>query len=195
MSDKLQTKDLVTIGLFFVIYSVLFLAVGIIGLVPILYLAYPFVFAIVAGTVVMLFMAKVPKPWALFIFGTLSAFAMLAMVSAFGVPLLVALVFISLAEFFFRKGGFKSFKYNAIAYGFFSCWTSGSFIQLLLVRDKFIELNAKAGMSPEYFEKLDALLSWPSMALVILGGFLGGIIGAYIGKAMLKKHFEKAGII
>ena len=43
--------------------------------------------------------------------------------------------------------------------------------------------------------KLIALLNFSSMILVYIGAIVGGIIGAYIGKAFLKKHFEKAGII
>ena len=39
--EKLRIKDLVTIGVFTVIYFVLMFASGMIGIVPILYLAYP----------------------------------------------------------------------------------------------------------------------------------------------------------
>ena len=65
MSEKLKTKDFVTIGVFTVIYFIMMFAVGMMGMVPILFLMYPFFNAIVGGVIVMLFMAKVPKPWAL----------------------------------------------------------------------------------------------------------------------------------
>ncbi len=194
MSEKLKMKDLVTIGIFAVIYVVVFYIVGMMGFIPILFMIYPFVSGIVGGTIVLLFMAKVPKPWALFIFGMIAPLIMFAMGHTFVVPL-AALVFVGLAEFFFRKGGFKSFKFNAIAYGFFSCWIPGSLMQMLLVHDKFKQLYIDGGSTLEYFEKLESLISWPSLALVAVGAFLGGVIGAFIGKAMLKKHFEKAGIV
>lgn len=50
-------------------------------------------------------------------------------------------------------------------------------------------------MGEEYTRGLERLITYPNMALVYIGAFVGGIIGAYIGKAFLKKHFEKAGII
>ncbi len=193
MSNNLKIKDLVSIGVFFVIYFVVFFVLGMIGFVPILFLCVPFVMGVVGGTIIMLFMAKVPKPWALFTLGMLTPLFMFAMGHTFVVPL-VSLIFMSLAEFFFRKGNFKSFKYNAIAHGFFSCWISGSLMQMLLVKEKYKALTDSM-MPVEYFAKLEALISWQSMALVILGGFAGGIIGAFIGKAMLKKHFQKAGIV
>lgn len=194
MSNTLKTKDLVTTGIFFVIYFVLMFGVGMIGLVPILFLIYPTILGIVSGTLIMLYMAKVPKAWGLFILGMLSPIVMMIGGHSFIVPL-VSLVFMALAEFFHQKGNFRSFKYNAIAFAFFNCWISGSLMQMLLIHDKYIEMSLKMGMSQDYVNTLDKLLSWPSIALVILGAFFGGLVGALIGKKNLKKHFEKAGIV
>ncbi|MTW25324.1 MptD family putative ECF transporter S component, partial [Streptococcus pneumoniae] len=46
-----------------------------------------------------------------------------------------------------------------------------------------------------YVDVLENLLTYPHLSFLALGAFLGGILGAYIGKALLKKHFEKAGIV
>ena len=70
--QKLKIKDLVTIGVFAVIYVVIIFALGMIGFLPVLYLVYPALLGIVSGTVIMLFMAKVQKPWAVLILGMLS---------------------------------------------------------------------------------------------------------------------------
>ena len=58
-NKKLKVKDLVSIGVFAVIYFALMFGVGMMGMIPILFLIYPAVLAVVAGTVVMLFMTKV----------------------------------------------------------------------------------------------------------------------------------------
>jgi len=50
-------------------------------------------------------------------------------------------------------------------------------------------------MGEEFASGMERLVTYPNMALVYLGAILGGIIGSYIGKALLKKHFEKAGIV
>ncbi len=194
MSNKLKIKDLVTIGIFLVIYFVVMFGVGMMGLVPILFLVYPTILGIVGGTIIMLFMAKVGKPWALFILGMLSPLIMFVMGHTIIVPL-VSLICMGLAEYFFRKGDFKSFKCNAISHGFFSCWICGSLMQMLLAKEQYMAIHEAAGMNPSYFPRLEALISWPSMVIVIIGAFIGGIIGAFVGKKMLKKHFEKAGIV
>ncbi len=192
--NSLKIKDLVSIGVFFVIYTFIMVVGMIIGSNPLFFLIVPFVLAIVEGTVVMLFMAKVPKPWALFIFGMLGPLMAWGTGHTFILPL-AAFIFAGLAELIFRKGGFKSFKYNALAYGVFSCWLSGGPSEILLVHDRLLNMRAKSGFSPELLDGLVSLVSWQTIGLVILSAFIGGLIGAFIGKAMLKKHFRKAGIV
>lgn len=57
-TEKLRIKDLVTIGVFTVIYFVLMFLSGMIGMVPILYLAYPAVAEIITGIVIMFLWQK-----------------------------------------------------------------------------------------------------------------------------------------
>ena len=193
MDDKkLKVKDLVSIGVFGVIYFALMFGIGMMGMIPILFLIYPTVLGIIAGTVVMLFMAKVQKPWALFILGMISPLVMFAMGHTYVLPLF-SLIVMTIAELIRKIGNYNSFKYNMLSYAVFCTWICGSLMQMLLAKEKYIELSMMMGK--DYVDALENLITYPHMALVALGAFLGGIIGAYIGKALLKKHFEKAGIV
>ena len=191
-NKKLKVKDLVSIGVFAVIYFVLMFGIGMMGMVPILFLVYPTVLGVIAGTVVMLFMAKVQKPWALFIFGMISPLVMFAAGHTYVVVVLSLIVMI-IAELIRKIGNYNSFKYNMLAYAIFSTWICSSMMQMLLAKEVYIEHCRMMG--DDYVVALEKLITYPHMALVALGAFLGGIIGAYIGKAILKKHFEKAGIV
>ncbi|OXZ31190.1 MptD family putative ECF transporter S component [Finegoldia magna] len=191
-NKKLKVKDLVSIGVFGVIYFALMFGVGMMGMVPILFLIYPTVLGIIAGTVVMLFMTKVQKPWALFILGMISPLVMFAMGHTYVLPLF-SLIVMMVAELIRKIGNYNSFKYNMLSYAVFCTWICGSLMQMLLAKEKYIELSMMMGK--DYVDALENLITYPHMALVALGAFLGGIIGAYIGKALLKKHFEKAGIV
>lgn len=192
--EKLKIKDLVTIGVFTVIYFVLMFLSGMIGMVPILYLAYPAVAGIITGIVIMLFMAKVQKPGGLFILGLICSLIVIAMGNTY-VILVHALISMVIAEIIRKTGGYKSFKYNMLSFAIFNTWICGFLMQVLLAKDKVIEIAETRGMGYAYIMKLIALLNFSSMILVYIGAIVGGIIGAYIGKAFLKKHFEKAGII
>lgn len=192
MKENLKIKDLVTIGVFTVIYFIVMFAVGMMGMVPILFLVYPTVLGIVGGTIVMLFMAKVQKPWALFIFGILTPLIMFFMGHTY-VLIVHAIIVMLIAEMIRRMGGYNSFKYNMFAYAIFNTWICGSLMQMLLAKEKYMELSMMMG--EEYVRAIEKLITYPHMVLVYLGAIVGGIIGAYIGKALLKKHFSKAGIV
>ena len=191
-TKKLKVKDLVSIGVFAVIYFALMFGVGMMGMIPILFLVYPTVLGIIAGPVLMLFMTKVQKPWALFILGMISPLVMFAMGHTYVVAVLSLIVMI-IAELIRKIGNYNSFKYNMLSYAIFSTWICSSLMQMLLAKEKYIELSMMMGK--DYVDAMEKLITYPHMALVALGAFLGGIIGAYIGKALLKKHFEKAGIV
>ena len=90
-------------------------------------------------------------------------------------------------------GNYNSMKYNMLSCAVFSMWIGASLSQMLLAREKYIEMCKMMG--DEYTHALEKLITYPNMALVFLGAFLGGLVGAYIGKKLLKKHFERAGIV
>ena len=196
MSQKktsLEIRDLVTIGVFGVIYFVCMFAVGMMGVVPILYLFYPMVFGVVGGPIVLLFMAKVQKPWALVIFGMLTPIIMFL----FGHTLLVpgiALVTMLIAEGIRRIGKYRSLRYNMLAYVVMATLLCSSLLQMLVMKELYLQLT-EAEMGREYTEALEKLISVRNMGLVYLGAVLGGIVGAFFGRKLLKKHFEKAGIV
>jgi len=119
MNNKLKVKDLVLIGIFAVIYFVGMFAIGMMGLIPILFLVWPFVNGAIMGILVMVFMAKEQKPWTLFIFGILAPLIMFIMGHSY-VVLVNGVIVMLLAELTRRKGGYKSFKHNAISPTVFS---------------------------------------------------------------------------
>ena len=67
-------------------------------------------------------------------------------------------------------------------------------MQMLLVKERYLELT-RAEMGNDYADALEKLITVPNMGLVYLGAILGGICGAFLGRKLLKKHFEKAGIL
>ncbi|AYV93029.1 TIGR02185 family protein [Fusobacterium necrophorum subsp. funduliforme ATCC 51357] len=192
-TNKLKIKDLVTIGVFTVIYFIVMFGVGMIGMIPILFLIYPTILGIVTGVIIMLFMAKVQKPFALFILGIISPLIMFSMGHTYITPV-HALIVMTIAELIRKTGNYKTFHYNMLSFAVFNTWICGSLMQMLLVKDRYLEMCLQM-MGEEYTRGLERLITYPNMALVYIGAFVGGIIGAYIGKAFLKKHFEKAGII
>ena len=189
---KLKIKDLVTIGVFAVIYVVIIFALGMIGFLHVLYLVYPALLGIVSGTVIMLFMAKVQKSWAVLILGMLTSVFMMVEGNTY-LLIIHSFVVMLIAELIRRVGNYNSFKYNMLSFAIFNTWICGSLMQMLWAREKYIELSMMMGK--EYVDILIKLITYQHMALVYLGAIIGGLIGANIGRILLKKHFIKAGIV
>ena len=192
MDNKLKIKDLVTIGVFGLIYLVGMFAIGMMGVVPILFLVYPAVLGLLMGPVTMLFMAKVRKPWALFIFGMIAPSLMFAMGHTY-VVFLHGIFIMIIAEVIRRRGSYQSLKANVLSNGVFNLWICGSLMQMLVVKDRYMEM-ARPMMGDQYVDALEALINLPNMSLVYLSAFIAGILGGLVGYKMLKKHFIKAGI-
>ncbi|MDO5717587.1 MAG: MptD family putative ECF transporter S component [Tissierellia bacterium] len=192
-TDKLKLKDLVTIGIFVLIYFIASFAIGTpFGFTVIGFLFYPMVMAILTGVVTMFFMAKTPKKWAVFLFFFLPGLIMTLM----GHTVIVAihsLIIALIAEFVHRSKGLKSIKGNILTHAIGSMYAIGSFWQIYIMSDKYYAMTVEL-MGKEYADKLINLPLWV-MLLLYISVFIGGLIGGKIGQKLLKKHFEKAGLV
>lgn len=69
-SNKLQTRDFISVGIFSLIYAaVAFVIGGLAQMTPITFPFMPMVVALFTGTVFMLYVAKIPKRGAIIILG------------------------------------------------------------------------------------------------------------------------------
>lgn len=194
MNNKLQAKDLINLGLFTVLYFVLGCYVAIpIGFVPIFLPILGALWTLITGIPFMLFLTRVKKFGMVTLMAILSGLLMgLTGMGYWGVPL--GLIFGLLGDLILKFGNYKSAKRSLIGYAVFSLWMVGTYIPMyFMVEDSRASLAASFGK--EYADKVMAVMPMWSIVLVIAGIFICAIIGGMIGKALLKKHFVKAGIV
>lgn len=123
MNSKIGAKDLITLGIFTVIYFVIGAALSLLVSIPIMVPFFPSVWALINGTVFMLYTTKVEKFGLVTLMGVLTGLLVgLTGMGFWCVP--TGLVFGLLGDFIMKKGNYKSFKHNLIGYGVFSIWTS-----------------------------------------------------------------------
>lgn len=193
MNNKLQAKDLINIGLFTVLYFVIGCCVAIpIGFVPIFLPILGALWALVTGIPFMLFLTRVKKFGMVTIMGLLSGLLMgLTGMGFWGVHM--GVIFGVLGDLVLKSGSYKSAKKGILGYAVFSLWMVGTYIPMyFMVEQSFADFAASFGN--EYATKaMDVMPPW-SIALVIAGIFVFAILGGLLGKAVLKKHFSKAGI-
>jgi energy-coupling factor transport system substrate-specific component len=195
-TTKLRAKDLITLAIFSVVFIVVYMACSApLGMLAPLYAFCVVIPMIPCGIVWAYLRTKVTKPFAILIQGVLFAVILFVLGGGWFVAIGVLAGGI-LAEVFAGVGKYKSFKWNAIGYAAFAvCFHLGVFIMILIARDYYYDYGITNGLSSEY---MDALLSFVSGPLLLLTSALsaaGAVIGMLLGRAFLKKHFERAGIV
>lgn len=98
-SQKLQTRDFISVGIFSLIYAaVAFIIGGIAQMTPITFPFMPMIVALFTGTVFMLYIAKIPKRGAITILGIIS-----------GILLFITGMFWMMSAFFCGVGYYRRF--------------------------------------------------------------------------------------
>lgn len=190
--SKLQAKDLINVGIFTAIYFVLFFAGMMLGYIPIFIPLLGFVCPILCGIPFMLYLTKVKK------FGMVSLsgiiLGLLNMLIGSGVLVLIfGVVFGIAADLIMKAGKYSSWKCTLLGNGVFSLWIMGFVSRMFLTRTEFFE-SLVSGYGQEYVDTLMSYTPGWMFPVLFIVTFIGGILGALLGKAVLKKHFEKAGI-
>ena len=193
-NNKLQAKDLINLGLFTVLYFVLGCCVAIpIGFVPIFLPILGALWTLITGIPFMLFSTRVKKFGMVTLMAILSGLLMgLTGMGYWGIP--VGVVSGILGDLIMKSGSYKSASKTILGYGVFSLWMVGTYIPMyFMVEDSYASFAASFG--DEYAAKVMSVMPMWSLVLVVAGIFVCAILGGLIGKAVLKKHFAKAGIV
>ena len=141
----------------------------------------------------MLFATRVKKFGMVTIMGILSGLLMgLTGMGFWGVPL--GVVFGALGDLIMKSGKYKSVKKNIIGYAVFTLWMVGTYIPMYFMVEQS-RADFASSFGEEYADKVMSVMPMWSIVLVIAGIFVCAIIGGLLGKVVLKKHFEKAGIV
>ena len=194
-SNKMQTRDFISAGIFSLIYAVVaFVIGGIAQITPMTFPFMPMAVALFSGTIFMLYVAKIPKKGSLIILGIIAGI----LIFIAGMFWLMAALFVVLgfvADFICASGAYKSFRKNLMAYCVFALSPLGGYLPIALMPAQFDEFMSSKGDFSSFAEVVNSIgANWWALPLMVLGTVLCAIIGGLIGKKLMKKHFVKAGI-
>ncbi len=188
---KLNVKDFVVIGVINAIAAVLFMVIGtVMGSTPIGWVFMHSVLAIPFGILYMLLYSKVPKKGVVLLGGVLVI--LLQLMNNWIIPAIMLVIYI-INELIWDIGSQKKFSKMVLAFTIFMTgWAVASFAPILVMKDAYI---AQFGDRAAYFEQAYNALAGPIGIGVLAAVIAASILGAFLGRAILKKHFEKAGIV
>ncbi|MCW5951308.1 MAG: MptD family putative ECF transporter S component [Propionibacteriaceae bacterium] len=190
---RLAVKDLITVGIFSAFYIAVFYVVGMLGIIPVVMVLLPLLLPIVTGIPFLLYLTRVRKFGMISITGVLvalvmamgggHAWALLAIVPACGVA----------ADLILASGRYASWWRSLLGFFVFSLWVFGPMLPLLLADQAYLAMVSES-YGPEYTAGVTALMpSWYWLTMPVQTA-AGTLIGGYLGRATLRKHFERAGI-
>jgi energy-coupling factor transport system substrate-specific component len=194
MSKKIETKELINLGIFTALYYVTFFTAGMIGYIPFLMPLVPAACSLVAGIPFMLFLTKVRKFGMVTLLGTLVSLLMTISGHPWFVALPSGIVLSFLGDLIMRAGGYQKWKFICLGYIVFSEWLAGLLSSLFFFREQYFA-QLREGYGDAYTDTLMSITPLWIFPLVVLVTALGALGGAFLGRAILKKHFIRAGIL
>ena len=194
-SSKLKAKDFITVGIFTAILIVVEFLCGMLGYIhPYIVASYVVMIPLVGAIPMMLFYTKIEKFGMITIMSVLIAIIMFVLGMGYlGAPLIVAAGVI--ADLIAKSGKYKSFKKTIISYGVFCLWICANYFPVIVTADSYRQDLVDGGFSTEYCDNLFRAINTKTIAVLLILCFVFGCIGAVIGKKVVRKHFEKAGIV
>jgi energy-coupling factor transport system substrate-specific component len=194
-NNKLKAKDFITVGIFTAIIFVVEFACGMLGYIhPFIVASYVIMIPLVGAIPMMLFYTKVQKFGMITIMSVLIAIIMFVTGMGFlGAPLIILAGVV--ADLIAKSGKYKSFKKTMFSYGVFCLWICANYFPVVITAEDYRKNLVDGGYSAEYCNNLFLAINYKTIGILLVLCFVFGLIGAVIGKAVVKKHFEKAGIV
>ncbi len=194
-TNKLNAKDFITIGIFTALLFAVEFACGMLGYIhPYVVASYVVMIPIVGSIPMMLFYTKIEKFGMLTIMSILLAIIMFVTGMGYlGAPLIILAGVAS--DLIAKSGGYKDSKKIVLSHGVFCLWICANYFPVIVTAESYRQDLLDGGFSAEYCDSLFRAINTKTIAVLLILCFVFGCIGAFVGKAVVKKHFEKAGIV
>ena len=190
-NEKMNVRDYITAAIMYVLMFLVYAGVG--APIGMTVAGSLFVFAacaVVWGTIFMLLFTKVNKKGVVLLFGLI--WAAMQLMSFWGVAIVIAIGAV-IAELLWDKLDRRKFSTMLL------CFTVqviflylGMTLPLIFMKDMYLAaVSAYADLYSTVFDMLIGPMFFVGLAATVVGC----IVGSFLGKLLLKKHFEKAGIV
>lgn len=194
---NIQMKDLISIGVYTAIYFIIcaISAALTVFIIPgYSYAFIPVISALLSGTIYMLMVAKVPKFGAISIMGSIMGIFFF-IIGRFPGATVIAIVISILADLIAYGFKYRNKLGILFSYIIFSFSLIGPVVPMLFFPTLYMEELTEQGRDMNYIEGVFSSVSEYTMIILTVLIIVLSIVGGVFGQRMMKKHFEKAGIV
>lgn len=188
---KFQIKDLIITALMVLCSQVLYRVLSFLFVTPYTMLLAVPIWSIIGAIAYFLVPGKTKNPWMILLFCVLTS------IVSFYPPYMISCTVAGIIAMLIAKTkGVSNYKGLTIGYVIFCVLAGfgGMCVPFLFYADQTIKSYEKM-FGSEYMETITKLVSPMTSVIYLVVIAICALIGAIISKKLLKKHFEKAGII
>ena len=194
-STRLGTRDLITLGVYSVLYIVVMFIAGMpFAFSPVLTYALPVSAAFFCAPVYLLLVAKVPRRGAVAVLGAVVGLV-LFVTGMFWLWAVAALVLGAAAGEVSALGRFRSPGLNTVGYMVLALAPLASYVMVWLNQAAYIDYLVGKGTDPAYMNTMIAAANQWLLVAIVVGTLLAAWLGTLLGRRMLARHFTRAGIV
>ncbi len=192
----LSAKDLIVTGVFTaLIFGCIMLGGGFFAAAPALTFYFPVGASLLAGPVYLLMIAKVKK------FGPVTIAGVIMALFTFmtGMHPCMSLGYLAggiLADLTAMLGKHSSSKMNILSYIIFSLGNTGSYLAYFIAPESWVRFMLEGERATQdYVDLMSESANTFVLVTMLAGTVLVAALSAFVGSKLLKKQFEKAGIV
>ena len=165
-----------------------------VGMIPIGFILLTLLVPLLEGIPMMLYFAKIKKVGMIMILQVVIGLAMIN--TGMGYDLLIwGIVTGIIAEIIMKVTKYKKGIACVLAYAVSCICIAGNYVHWIGASDEWLASKA-AGYGEVYMNTIAGYFKiWWVFPVMIILCFLGGLIGGLIGRKVMKKHFEKSGLV
>lgn len=194
LSVRMTPRDLINIGIFAALYTVLSFAASMLGIISPPMMIVSTGVAIVIGAVpFMLFLTRVRHLGMITVFALISG-ALYVLMGTLLIGLLLMMGLALIAEAIVWAGRYRSTVAGVLAYAVFSVWFLGPVLPLVYAREDYLNMPGLQSAGTDYVAGVDALFSTPVIIALGVGCAVCGLVGGALGARLLRTHFLRAGL-
>ena len=195
-SMRLGSRDLITLGVYSVLYVVVMLVAGTpFAFSPVLTYALPVSAAFFCAPVYLLLVAKVPRRGAVAVLGAVVGLV-LFVTGMFWLWAVAALALGVVAGEVAALRRFRSPGLNTVSYMVFALAPLASYVMVWLNQAAYIDYLVGKGTDPAYMNTMIAAARSPWLLVaIVVGTLLAAWLGTLLGRRMLARHLTRAGIV
>ncbi|WP_169740338.1 MptD family putative ECF transporter S component [Actinomyces israelii] len=194
-STRLGTRDLITLGVYSVLYVVVMFIAGMpFAFSPVLTYALPVSAAFFCAPVYLLLVAKVPRRGAVAILGAVVGLV-LFVTGMFWLWAVAALVLGVAAGEITALGRFRSPGLNTVSYVVLALAPLASYVMVWINQQSYRAYLVGKGTDDSYMNTMIAAANQWLLVAIVVGTLLAAWLGTLLGRRMLARHFTRAGIV